>query len=77
MLGTFAEDAVFDMVSEQKQAKLIEGRTKCGDLSEDINAVALLVDHLLNSADLTGYSGETLLGVGVGIVTHSTIITKK
>ena len=75
MFGTLAKDAILDVVGEQKEPKLIERGAKSGHLSEDINTVALLVNHLLDSADLTGDSGKALFSVGVDVVTHSTIIT--
>ena len=76
MLRTLAKHAILNMVGEQKKPELIERGAKGGHLGEDIDAVALLVNHLLDTADLTGDSGKALLGVGVDVVAHSTIITK-
>jgi hypothetical protein len=70
MLGTFAEDAVFDVVGEQKEPKLVQRGAKGGHLGENIDAIALFVDHLLDSADLSRNSGETLLSVSIDVVTH-------
>ena len=77
MLGTLAEDAVFDVMGEQQESELVQRSSQSRDLGEHIDAVALLVDHLLDSADLTRNSGKALLGVGVDVVTHLTIIYKK
>jgi hypothetical protein len=48
----FADDAVTRMVVEQPERHLVEGRLDRGDLGQDIDAVAVVLDHSLQAADL-------------------------
>lgn len=46
-------DAVVDVVGEDLERDRLERRVDSRDLGEDIDAVAVAVDHLLDSADLS------------------------
>ncbi len=47
-----AKDAVGGMLVEQSERNLVKGGLDCGDLREHVDAVPILVDHLLDAADL-------------------------
>ena len=49
-----ADDAVAGVFVEQGEGDLVERRLGGGDLGEDVDAVALLLDHPLEAADLAG-----------------------
>src|SRR3954447_14009103 len=64
-----AHDAVARVVVEEAERDLVERRLDGGDLSEDVDAVAVLVDHPLHAADLALDAAQALeelvLGRGV------------
>src|SRR3954463_14017545 len=47
-----AHDAVVRVVVEQAEGDLVEGSLRRRDLREDVDAVAVLVNHVLDPADL-------------------------
>src|SRR5688572_12947878 len=47
-----ADDAMLDVVVEQPERDLVERRLDRADLRQHVDAVALLVDHLLHAARL-------------------------
>src|SRR5688572_3998846 len=59
--GLRAHHAVAGVVAEQREGHAIERRLDRGDMSEDVDAVALIVDHALEPADLAGDAPETML----------------
>src|SRR4051794_20636518 len=70
LLGVGAiDDAVARVVVEQPQRDLVERGLDRGDLGQHIDAVAVLVDHALDAADLTLDAAQALeelvLGGGV------------
>ena len=50
--GLGAEHAGVGVAVEQAERDLVEGGLDRRDLSEDVDAVAVLLDHLLDAADL-------------------------
>jgi hypothetical protein len=50
--GGGTDDAVARVLAEQGQGDLVERRLGRRDLGEDVDAVALLLDHPLQAADL-------------------------
>src|SRR5579885_285435 len=50
--GERAGDAVTDVIVEQPQGQRVERRRRGGDLREDVDAVAVVLDHLLDAAHL-------------------------
>jgi len=71
-----AVDAVFEVHRKHQHAELVEGCTQGRDLSQDIDTVALLVNHLLDAAHLTGNPGQPLLGILTNAFLHTAIVTR-
>jgi len=46
-------DAIFDVVAEQRERHFVEGRFDRVHLGEDVDAVAIVIDHALDAADLS------------------------
>ena len=66
LLGAGAEHAVARVVVEQPERDLLEGSLDRADLGDHVDAVAVVLDHALDAADLAldalEPGGELLLG---------------
>ena len=56
-----ADHAVARVFVEQAEGDLVDRRLDGGDLGEDVDAVAVLVDHPLEAADLAGDPAQAVL----------------
>src|SRR5437879_6544344 len=65
-----AVDAALQMLGEEEQAELVERGPQSGDLSKNVDAVPAIVDHLLQSGDLAGDSGQPAFGIVVDSFLH-------
>ena len=60
-VGTPTDDAIPRMVVEEPQRDLVERGLYRGNLGEHVDAVAVLVDHPLNAADLSLDAAQALV----------------
>src|SRR6185436_12790358 len=78
--GDRAGDAVVDVILEHLQADVLERRHRRADLREDVDAVPLLLDHLLDPAHLTLDPAQPLADcvavVAVPVLAHARTLLK-
>src|SRR4051794_17206716 len=76
LLALGAHDAVAGVVVEEAEGDLVQRGLDGGDLREDVDAVAVLVDHLLDAAHLTLDAAQALgeVVLGGGVAGHTTIL---
>jgi len=63
-------DAILQMGREHQQSELIKSRPQRRYLGENVDTVALLIYHFLNSGNLTGDSSQPLLGIQTDAFVH-------
>lgn len=51
---------MLEVIVEQAEGDIFECPGDCGDLSEDVDAVAVLVDHPIDAADLAFEAPQTI-----------------
>jgi hypothetical protein len=69
-IAAMSRDAAFDVIRYELDAKRIQRGTHCRDLIENIHAVPILIDHALDSGDLSGNAFHPALGGGSGFSIH-------
>lgn len=73
--GNGVLDAVADVVPEDFFLQSPQGGTNGADLGHDIDAVAVLVQHAGEAADLTFDPTEPLLARSLDVISHAAIYT--
>src|SRR3954447_8681794 len=63
---TLSEQAVARVAVEQPERDLVQRGLDGGDLGQDVDAVAVLVDHARDAADLTLDPGQALVELFLG-----------
>lgn len=53
-IGAVPQNTAFQMLGQKLQTQRIERRANGADLVENIEAIAVFLDHLLHAADLSG-----------------------